>query len=56
MKWIVLLVCLWACPVSFANDTTEEDAAPAARPKVVSGCPGGKCQIGRPIGRPRPVR
>ena len=54
MRWIVLLVCLWCCPVSFANDDTEEQPGWCARPRACSSCPGGKCKVSRP--RPRPTR
>lgn len=49
MRWIVLLVCLWCCPVSFGNDDTEQEQPGwRSRPKVVAGCPGGKCKVARP--------
>ena len=52
MRWIVLLVALWCCPVSFANDDTEEPAVSAVER---GGCPGGTCPK-RPRPRPRPSR
>lgn len=51
MRWIVLLLALWCCPVSFANDDTEELDGPAVS-VVERGCAGGKC----PPKRPRPTR
>ena len=50
MRWIVLLLCLWCCPVSFGNDDTEE---PGVRARPCPTCPGGKCPK-KP--RPRPTR
>ena len=54
MRWIVLLMALWFAPVSFGNDNTEEEPGWCARPRVVAGCPNGKCKVSRP--RPRPSR
>ena len=54
MRLFVLLMALWFAPVSFANDSTEEEPGWCNRPRVVSGCPGGKCKVSRP--RPRPSR
>ena len=54
MRWFVLLLCLWCCPVSFANDNTEEDqAASVSAVERRGGCPGGICRPGK---RPRPTR
>lgn len=47
MRWIVLLMALWFAPVSFGNDDTEEPGW-RSRPKVVIGCPNGKCKVARP--------
>jgi hypothetical protein len=52
MRWIVLLAVLWLCPVSFANEHTE-DEAPAVAAVERGKCPGGICP--RPS-RPRPKR
>ena len=50
MRWIVLLLALWCCPVSFVNDDTEE--LPTVNVTERGPCPGGKC----PPKRPRPTR
>jgi hypothetical protein len=52
MRVLMLLLCLWCCPVSFQNDDTEELPAIAATER--GGCPGGVCKPKRP--RPRPTR
>jgi hypothetical protein len=52
MRVLMLLLCLWCCPVSLANDDTEELPAVAATER--GGCPGGVCKPKRP--RPRPTR
>ena len=52
MRVLMLLLCLWCCPVSFANEDTEELPAVAAMER--GGCPGGVCKPKRP--RPRPTR
>lgn len=51
MRWIVLLIALWCAPLGLANEDTEE-AGWRSRPKVVIGCPGGKCKVARPWPRP----
>ena len=53
MRWFVLLMALWFCPVSLSNDNTEED-----RPSVSAAerCPGGVCPTRPKRPRPRPTR
>ena len=52
MRWFVLMMALWFAPVSFGNDSTEEDLPGwSARPRACAKCQGGKCKVYRP--RPR---
>jgi hypothetical protein len=49
MRWLLCLMVLWFCPVSFQNEGAADDGW-QARPCPT--CPGGKC----PPKRPRPKR
>lgn len=50
MRWIAMLLALWFCPISFANENTEGDTVVSS--PTGGKCPGGKC----PPKRPRPKR
>lgn len=52
VRWLVLIAALWFAPVSFANESTE-DEGPSVSVVERGGCPGGVC---RPHKRPRPKR